>query len=319
MEIIYNKIKVDSFLYDNISINDFYNMNLAEIAKQNDFKKFEKFINNQNVINISIKFFQNIFIKIDFENIYYLLLSYFIFYCQDNIFLPFKTVTDLKLCDSAFDVITCLNNLQITQYTLKNFVDIFDNYISLCKLWLCNKSFKKIDEIHLYIQKLSYIDNDIEYNNKIIDEKINKMLYENQEYSIKLLLENYLLYFSNNKTYLWKKIKTYSMTDHENIFLILIACLRIKLISLFDILNDKKDLYYEIDIDSIFYKISYDQLYPHDIIKIIKIFSNKIKKYNDKFICIDIISDSLTNDFIISVINIFEQFYNSIYFTPLRI
>ena len=235
-----------------------------------------------------------------------ILMAYYISGYTDKIFTNYKSSSENKLILAANKVVVYIEKL------LNNanfgFDDEFylsiDHYYSLYKLWESNGSIKKLCNIFDEIIELNKIKKYILKNNNDYDDKLMRLVQSmfnyNPNYTIHVILHNYEMIggSKNVNTFFWDKVSYYFNKDRDTIFLIIIAELRNKLIFMLKNPSDRKDLYYNIDIENIINKIRNHDFSESDITSIITVLLDKV--YIIKNVHPNINKEDIINNFIFS-------------------
>lgn len=195
---------------------------------------------------------------------------------------------DNKIINAAHKLVT-----YIEHSIDDDFLDKIDYYFALYKTLMSINLFGSIDS---YFDKLEELIK-IQYFNKHFDHDvvikiINKMFQINAKITVKKILSNYkmVMIIPEIKNHFWTNIIRDESNNYQNyshFFLIMVAELRIILLSKLSTINDKKDIYYKIDIEDIITYIRTNNLTVDIANKIIVLFAQKIHKLNNEFITID--------------------------------
>jgi hypothetical protein len=286
-----NKMSIDLDV-----INNFRDLNISGKLEVLSAKAFLSIIKSKIYISTSTKF-ANLFLNCNDGDIgKSILMAYYISNYSDDIFKPIKTSNDIKLINAANIMLYYLEEIDIhdiqTDFPNDKLIDSIDYYYSLYKMWISDK---KINEISNLICKFSTIIDTcfIKKNNnecikkcmKQIKNTIKKMFYINTCFATKALLNNYDIFYLNKYicAIVWDYIKSKSK-DNIHTILIILAEIRVKLLKVIKAPNDKRFLYYNIDIDSIINKIRNNNFMVYDFNNILNII---LKILNDNGKTID--------------------------------
>lgn len=273
---------------------EFKKLNLLEMAKSYSFKKFSEIINSDFYIE-KTNLFLNQFIKGNTNDVAKsLLMAYLISAHGNHIFSSYKTTHEKLLILNANQLI-----VKLEEYLFNNFVDkdglseILDHYYSIYKVWENKDSIEKIEKIFENLQEEIELKNIKErrmmniYNqNDTIINYFQQSFELNTKYSIKLILNKYPEIIKNNsqlESFFWKNIKKSFKHSSEVIFLIILSELRVHLIHKLTSPQEKKDLYYNLDIEEIIKKIREDKFTKQDRIKIMNLLQEKISIINNNY------------------------------------
>jgi hypothetical protein len=251
-----------------------------------------------------------------------ILMSYCISLFTSDIFESYKSRFEQKLILAANKVVIILKKFvngitEINQDFYKDFYSVIDNYFSLYRIWksqdslkILTKLFDQIQEKNkiMNIQLKKGIDIDIDSNKYLIDQ----LFDTNSKYATRILLHNYSIFNSSKiKEYIWQKIQKCYYLHQDEMFLIIVAELRIKLIPLLNNPSDRKEIYYSIDTEELIQIIRNSKLTNTKIAQIINIFGNKINKINKTFSFNDVDKEELKK-YNMMLLCIFESFYNGL-------
>ena len=201
-----------------------------------------------------------------------------------------------------------------------NFMDAMDHYYSLYKKWTSDK---QINEISNLVDKLIDIiticnaknksGDNIKHHIKQIKVIVKKMFSINTNFAIKSLLNNYELFntIENILDIIWNNIKC-TPKDCIHIFIIILAEIRVKLIKLINSAIERKNLYYNIDMDVIIKKIRNNEF---TIVEFNKILNVILQNTNiiDNSIKYPIHFEDFNKHSINVILCLFKQIFNIIH------
>lgn len=291
--------------------------NLINIKTLDDFLVS---IKNSSYIKLLDDFVEELFkVKSNKEMIDAILMAYCISLFSDKMFDSYKTRFEQKLILAANKVILILEKFINDQYDLsQEFYITLDHYFSLYKIWKSSDSLQKLNNLFDQIEEQSriidlQIKKNIEPNitkNKIL---LDELFSIDPKYATRILLHNYNVISVTNELekHLWSKIKENYYHYYDEMFLIIVAELRIKLIPLVKNPIDRKKIYYNIDIEEIIKSMSETNFSNTRIAEIINTFGNKILKINQNTNFKSISKDDLKRNKML-LLDIFELFYKSV-------
>ena len=202
-----------------------------------------------------------------------------------NVVFEKKSDFEYKLLNIANKVIMEFENIKIKGKPSNIFYETFDNYYSLYKTW---SSIDKIEKLEGMLMELIELYNC--YDCKILKTK-NKILVNMEQissnmfdidgnYTSKIILNNYKLLSINDKLKdkIWLNISELFKHEYkrDSLILVMVAELRIKIIPKLKSSTDRKEVYYNIDVEDLSNKLRHNKLNPQKLIKIIQIFSDKL-------------------------------------------
>jgi hypothetical protein len=125
----------------------------------------------------------------------------------------------------------------------------------------------------------------INYDYGPIEENIHKLFKINSKFALNLILDNYSKFKSNEKlqNIIWTVIKAFFPKPKDEVLLLLISQVRIKLIPLLTSIQDRKDIYYDIDSEKIIDNIRNDQFNFKSIKEIIDRLQAKVYVVNHNY------------------------------------
>ena len=252
--------------------------------------------------------------------------AYYFAYFGNDIFDKKKSDLERKLLNKAKKVILEFENIRKKGKLSKIFFDIYDNYYSLYKTWTSIDKIEKLEGMLLELVELHNC-----YNCKSLDKNKDKILINMEQigsnmfdidgnFTTKIFLNNYELFYYNNKlkNKFWLNILDLFKNEYkrDSLILIMVAELRIKMIPKLKNSKDRKNIYYNIDVEELSNKLRHNKLYPQKLIEIIKIFSNKLININKNFEPISFnhnSSSKWSNKFSIDIIKSFRNMFDSLF------
>ena len=247
-----------------------------------------------------------------------ILMAYCISLFTNQIFESYKSRSEQKLILAANKVVITLEKF-VDGIIDDNFYGVLDYYLSLYRIWKSEDSLKILTKLFDQIQEQCKIMNiqvkkgikiDFDFVSNLIDE----LFHINCKHATRILLDNYSLFDNiiKVKQYIWKKIQQCYYKHYDEMFLIIVAELRIKLIPLLSDPFDRKKIYYHIDTDDLIQIIRNSALTNTKIADIINTFGNKFKKINHSFTFNDVQKKDLKEDPML-LLHIFESFYDQLH------
>lgn len=321
MELAYDIIKKKKKISCDEAVDKFKSLDLINYSKKYDHKKFYSLIASNKCINISKDmFFSIIDLSENKKNIPFILLkSYYISCYPDDIFSDDKSDIENRLYMASNKLVTNLEylmrhdkcDISNKKRYYNNLNNIIDNYLSIYNIWASKDRIERLELIFENINDTYTIIKCTEVNKTHIDNinyNISKMFLINPYFSTNILLSHYRVIMVSKPVYtlFWDSVKVKAI-DFNRIFLIIIANLRIALISMLKIPKERKDLYYLIDVDEITDSMRNDNFTDKDISDIINIFYRKIKIISPKFKI-----KKYKNQNKKDIINIFANMFNEI-------
>ena len=309
--------------YNSNYYQDFKKLNLLELVKNTSYDKFIKTIQQPNYLD-NTKNFISQFIKAEQQDIIdvskALLMSYAISAYPGDIFGQYHTNFDKSLILNANRLVLEIEESINNQIYKNNLNDSLDYFYSLYKVWESKESINEIEEIYdKMIHELKLINlnekrnnnenNDIHQNNVIT--YLFELFNLNQKYTTKIILAKYN--DMSDKTFKFEKyfwMKTEELYKHSSdiFFIILLSELRVHVIHRLKTPEERKDIYYTVDIEDIIYKIRNDELHDTDIKKIINIMQDKVSIINKNYQKKTVHINKKNN-----VVKIFRSLYNAIF------
>ena len=292
MELAYNIISHNNSKSEKKEkvVNDFKKLKLNDMMRNmdiNDFKNSKK----DTILAIIGEFTSVLFNSNDLKLPDILLSAYCITNYSNNMF-TLKTCGDSKLINAANKLVHHLENIDGISPN-ENFMDSLDYYYILYKKWQDCDSLKLIDNIFsdLMIEcrglTINKSKNKNINNSSIvkINELINKLFEINMSMSVQIVLNKYEIFndLHDATDTIWKNIES-KINDHNNhILIIIIAELRVKLIPKLVNAQDKKDVYYDIDIDQIIKYVRNNEFSFDKLWDIIELFTLKLISLDKNF------------------------------------
>lgn len=254
-------------------LQKFINLDLFNIINSVTCDEFLHIIKSKKVFDIADNFIK-LLIKNTHKNITdSLLMAYCIVGYNDSLFKFYKSTTDVKLINTAKNLIIIIHdssqfNNNINLY-IERIIFTFDYYLSLYNIW---QSGKTLGDISKYIYELKkYIDiyNTENTNKKIkkyLEHIVKKILLPKNNFGIKAIMEHYYIFCDKNNVvhlvnYIWTNIinnAKIKYKKYQNILLVLISEVRILMVKFTNDPIEKKNLYYNIDIEDIIKNIIND-------------------------------------------------------------
>lgn len=263
------------------AISSFKKLNLCTLSKKYESKKFINKINEELYLKTANNLISFLFENKNEDIGFSLLMVYYITAYKNSIFIPIKTNFDIKLIEAAYSVMQCIDQLFDTN---NNLTSEFNNYYSMYKTWTSKEPLNKINAIfdQIHDQIIAHTVKKMSYPNKVIPCLMNKMILIDDSFAIQLLLNNYnILNKVTSMDILWEKVKQQFPQKRNIIVLMLIAELRIKLLSILKTSSDKKDIYYNIDIENIINDMATHHFTPSKLNYLIKLLSSKLNISHD--------------------------------------
>lgn len=312
MELTYEIIKVrNNITYPDDIINSFKIFNLDAFVKENSPEKFLTHIYNNNLIDIANNMLHRLFrMEKNFGEC--LLMAYYISNYKKNF--------DMKLITLSTLVVKYLSQFinadKVSYKIYGKLLDVFDTYQSLYYCW------KNKDQISNIQDKINQLNEIITCMNKVENYDYSTILNDIQESfqnypleSLKLFLQSYKVYklHTNIKNAIWNNIG-YINKNKIQMILIMIAEIRLLLIQTFANIENRKMLYYDIDVENIVDKIRNNKFKPKYINKIIikliyvmretKIDTSQLNQYNNL--------KKINQEYINTILCIFRQMYDTL-------
>lgn len=253
-------------------------LNLKKKITKNNYVEFMKKINSDKYVTIA-KDFLSMFFNTHITDITHPYLYSYCIIGYGNIIFDYQLRSEIKLITAANSVVyyteLILNN-KYTNTTIKEFINAFDNYYALFKLWMSK------DDIILINSKIEKIQSNT-LNEQQICDKINLLFKLNTKCSIKLFLENYEVFnkYDNAKKLFWSLIKYDN--EIETKIVLLIADIRHKLIKRAQSPECKKSLYYNIDIEDIVSQIRKNEMNYNYLKNIIDTLQTNLHKIDTSY------------------------------------
>lgn len=265
---------------NNISLTkpyeDFKNLNLMEFVQMNSYKKSIITFKSKEYQQIANSFMNNFF-RNKKKNLGDTLLTAYLITAYDKQFFddidaPYET----KLSYYASKIVILTEKMLKTKKPEEEFYGTVDYFNSLLSLW---KMKDNVDTIADLYEQLKCTDFDNQ--KKLFDQMMNI----NVNLTFKMLLEDYTFIFKNDKLckHLWSKLRHSLENNRENLYLILISEIRVKLIKTFKTCTDRKDIYYNIDTDKLIECIRENHFGPICVVKLVNLIYDKLKQYNPEF------------------------------------
>lgn len=315
---ILKKTVVSHNKYNSIKEN-FASLNLMQLLKTNTLQNFLNIINDKKYINITsnlINYFCQGDINDDNQSIgSSILMAYCISYYSSELFVSYKTHFEHKLIMSANKVVIIIEKLlneKTTENIYQELLNTVDHYYSLYKVWKSKDSINKMNDLFSEIENISNIVR-LQIKKKIpadnynyLLEKVDELFKLNIKYACRMLLNRYDIFkdlYILEATF-WSSIEKYYNLYKESIMVILLAELKIKIIPLLDNPTDRKNIYYNVDIEEMISLIRNHQLNNEYLEKIINLLQNKINMIDINYKIIKYTPNNL--------INIFRAMYKSI-------
>jgi len=321
MQLAYNLITNNNNPINTDYIRKFKSLDLIGYTKKYNSNDYYSLINNKKNIKIAKNLFFNIINSKDNLNkdeiSHNILKAYYITYYSDDIFVGGISNIENELLYSAKYTVSSIEDIVHTKKkfqckkTKDSLSNILDYYLSVYNIWISQDRISYIEGIFENIKEKYQISQYLRISEKYIDDinhQITNMYLINPYFSASILLDNYEILRISSQLYsnLWDVLKASSI-DFNRIFLIIISALRIKLINLINIAEDRKDLYYKIDTDELVNKMRTEDFSTRDIEYVISIFVKKINIISPKFkINIDVTDNNL-------IIDLFCKMFNEIY------
>jgi hypothetical protein len=296
----------------------FRNINIIDIANTNNIDNFLKKINTPKIIEISTEFIKEYFANNNKDMGVSLLMAYYISSFSEKLFGSYKSRFEQKLNFAANKVVLYIEKI-IANDTLSNdyneeFMSSFDHYYSLYKIWKSKDSINEMSNMFQTLQELSdIIKIEIKKNGKTtkynyLEKLLVKLFQYNIKYAIRMFLHNYNIFYglSSLENKFWELVNQYYDDYKDELFIILVAELKIRLIPYLNNVNDRKELYYDLDTEDIINKIRNHNLNNKSIYKIINILQNKTQKINNTY-DVHKIKSKITNQ---DLVNIFKSMFS---------
>jgi len=348
MELIYD-IPLKTLNIDNIkrthverahiklTIDNFNKLNLMESINTLSYDDFINKIKIHSVLLTVYEFLQNYFNNIDMNMSHDILMAYCISSYANKMFSTYKSRFEQKLIIAGNTVVVDIERLikqesrrkkSIDHTFMKEFYEAIDHYCSLFKIWhskdILNKQNEIFDELCdiIKIYKIQ-IKKGISINYNVYDQSlicIDKMFQYNHNFAIQTLLHNYNIFNMDNvsdvntnniKEIIWTKTSDELLTNFNGIFIILVVELRIKLIPLLQTPTDRKDLYYNIDIENIVENVRNCNFDHTKINNILSLLQLKVKIINDDYKIGKIITTN-NKQMCRSTVKLFKNMYNMV-------
>ena len=299
------------------SLKKFKNLKLQNGLKTSNKEDFLKKIKSPQYKKIANNFAKKCFYSKNKDLGQAIMMAYYFSYYGNDVFGEFKTYYEKKLINAAHEVV-CYLERKNNNYN-DNFYDILDNYYSLYQTFIKKSSLYKIDDMMVILEDYIKASKLLQIQNKSIDhnfiKKINNIISEifkiNHNFAIKTFLQNYDMFIDSNNImkHIWDKIKEYFKNDIRHAILIIIAELRVKLIQSLTLSEDKKDIYFNIDIEIIIKDIRNNDFTIEKINNIIKLLLQKINKITN----LNITNQKLDNQKLFEIFDLFQIIFNTIY------
>lgn len=304
----------------NDDIKKKFNSLQNKLTNNKNLKDFLKEMKNKEYIDTTSLFVKKLFDnKMTGEMTDAILMAYCISSFSDQLFNSYKSRFEQKLVLAANKVVLALDKMTKNKDNeLENFYNIVDHYHSLYKIWKSQDYLRTLTKLFDQIQEQNkiislQIKKGIPINTKKSEELIDELFKNNSKFATRILLHNYEIFCSllELECYFWKKVKDTYYQNKDEMFIIIVSELKIKIIPLLTNPQDRKDIYYKIDIEDLVCHIRHDKLNNSTISDIINIFGEKITKINPDFQYNEINKEELKKDNML-LLNLFENFYNFI-------
>lgn len=243
--------------------------------------------------------------------------AYYLTGYRKDIFTVFYTTNFderiLNYSDKTVDVIDSI--ITHKSYSDQD-LDIIDHYYSLYKIWSSRELLQDIDEeilvlddvIETYFLLMQMNKSSKVRNQEIIQltKTIDNIFQMHNMLGLKSLFKYYkqIKHIPEIKKYFWNKVKTLNNNDMDHIITILISEIRNTLIPNTQNVNDRKILYFDIDIDDIISKIRCSEINHNDYYPIVKLLVHYTSIIYKKRIMI--INPQHKNDIFNNIINIMD-------------
>ena len=193
------------------------------------------------------------------------------------------TINDPKLINAANALVSCIENSD-KKYVENTFFECIDHYYSLYKMSKSSNEISKIEQMFNKLEekiKAHILASRKGHKLKVSRFKlINKMFNVSPMIATKKLLSSYKLISAipDVSNVVWNAILN-SMNDNvhnrEHLFLIMVAELRIMMVPKLNSSTDRRNIYYNIDIEEIIHSIRDRSLSTIDVTNILHIFADK--------------------------------------------
>lgn len=267
------------------AVNKFKNLRISEKIKNLSVKEYITLVKSKSFKSVASKFADLLVSNDDNDLGKAILMAYYISNYCNEIFKPIKTSNDMKLINAANILLYHLNEIEhnniSTSFLNDNFIDAIDHYYSLYKKWTSNE---KLNDISNLMDKLIDIMNG--HKNKSDTKKIKKyikrMFDVNVNFAIKSLLDNYEIFHGIDEVLdiVWDNIRS-KVKDYIHVFVIMLAEIRVKLIKLINSAVDRKNIYYNVDIDMIIKNIRNNKFNVNEFNTIFGIILESIHKFDN--------------------------------------
>jgi hypothetical protein len=256
-----------------------------------DLKIIDDEIKSINIKNITDNFLCQFYSYYNPTFATYLPMAFYISSRTDEMFSDNKTIFEEKIISSANNLVNIICNYldNFEQNDMKVSKKFFKSFDMFCSLYNCivmrkiiSKQTEFVDTL-LELIRINY--NTKNNNNKECCHILKQLFKKNQRFAIKLLLNNYKK-IKNNKyvnDYLWKKILVNLNFSFHNMFIILISELEKKILLSLKTSIDRKDMYYNVNIDDIITGFINNTFTNDKIYNLIIITQDKIKLLNPNY------------------------------------
>lgn len=285
MEVACNVIKkLESIKVNDTTktIQDLKRLNLLNQLQNNGYEKTKYRFNSKEYERVANSFMNTFFKNTKKDLGKALLTAYLITGYEDQMFQLTEAPFEKKLSFAASKTVVMIERILKTKNVDEEFYGTFDHFYSLLTLWSMKDNIETVSNLY---KELKLKINLRTHNTEDLKKVLKNMLNINVNLTFKAVLEDYRTIYKNRELckYFWSQLRTFLDDHRENLYVILISEIRVKLIKTIKNCSDRKDIYYNIDTDKLIEKIRDNDFNPQLITDYFNLIYQKMKTLNQEF------------------------------------